>query len=231
MNPRMQREFSTGCPEFLRPAVCPKDSPRADTIERMGFHSPGWGKEVPEEDRRNAFALVIYIPDPLGGFLDDLRRMLVPAYNPHAHVSVLPPRPLTVDWRDASAEAQALTEAAGSFEIELTDIRIFPRTDVIYIEVGRGAAELRRLHRALNGASFEFVEPFAYHPHITLAQGLTSGEVAAKYDLACREWQAFTGNRTFRAEQAVFVQNTHSDCWIDLAEYSFGRRVPCQAKI
>jgi len=197
----------------------------------MGFHSRGWAKEIPEEDRRNAFALVIYIPNPLGGFLDDLRRMLVPAYNPCAHVSVLPPRPLMVDWRDASVEAQAITEAAGPFEIELTDVRIFPRTDVIYIEVGRGAAELRHLHRALNGASFKFAEPFAYHPHITLAQGLTSEEVAAKYDLACRKWHEFTGHRTFRAEQAVFVQNTCSDCWIDLAEYSFGSSVPCQVKI
>ena len=40
----------------------------------------------------NQFALVIYIPDPLGRFLDDLRRELAPDCVPHAHVSVLPPQ-------------------------------------------------------------------------------------------------------------------------------------------
>jgi hypothetical protein len=52
---------------------------------------------VPAEARLNVFALVIYIGDPLGRFLDDLRRELSPQCNPHAHVSVLPPRPLSVD--------------------------------------------------------------------------------------------------------------------------------------
>lgn len=54
---------------------------------------------VPAEEKLNVFALVIYIADPLGGFLDDLRRELIPHYNPHAHISVLPPRPIPIDWR------------------------------------------------------------------------------------------------------------------------------------
>ena len=66
---------------------------------------------VPPEQRLNIFALVIYIPDPLGGFLDDLRRELTPGCNPHAHISVLPPRPLNVDWRVASGDARAVLEA------------------------------------------------------------------------------------------------------------------------
>ena len=68
---------------------------------------------VPPGERLNVFALVIYIPGPLGKFLDDLRRELVPSYNPHAHVSVLPPRPLAVDWRLASDQARALYRPLG----------------------------------------------------------------------------------------------------------------------
>jgi hypothetical protein len=49
---------------------------------------------IPAEERLNVFALVIYIPGPLGLYLDELRRDLVPDYDPHAHVSVLPPRTL-----------------------------------------------------------------------------------------------------------------------------------------
>src|SRR4051812_18352044 len=123
-----------------------------------------------EGERLNVFALVIYIPPPLGRFLDDLRRELVPHYNPHAHVSVLPPRPLHVDWESASSRARALTEGWAPFEVELTTIEVFPLTDVIYIEIGGGAAELHDLHTAMNTTALEFEEPFAYHPHITLAQ-------------------------------------------------------------
>ena len=70
----------------------------------MGFNSNGVLSRIPAEQRLNVFALVIYIPDPLGRFLDDLRRELVPGCNPHAHVSVLPPRPLAVDWQVASEQ-------------------------------------------------------------------------------------------------------------------------------
>jgi hypothetical protein len=167
-------------------------------------------------------ALVIYIPGPLGRFLDDLRRELVPHYNPNAHVSVLPPRPLTADWRTASEHARAVTEGWAPFEIELTTIEVFPVTDVIYLEVGAGGSELRRMHAAINSLPLEFDEPFPYHPHITLAQEVLHENVAAMHTLASRRWKEYQGSRTFRAERAVFVQNTQTDCWVDLAEYSLG---------
>jgi 2'-5' RNA ligase len=188
----------------------------SDPIERS------W--RVPPEERLNVFALVVYIPGPLGKFLDDLRRELVPSYNPHAHVSLLPPRPLAVDWRLASGEARALTDRWAPFDIELTGIEIFPVTDVIYIEVGAGAAELRRMHEALNAGALKFQDPFPYHPHITLAQELPGGRVAAAGELARLRWREYRGTRGFRVEQAVFVQNTLNDCWIDLAEYSLAGR-------
>src|SRR5215471_18653934 len=91
------------------------------------------------EERLNVFALVIYIPDPLGRFLDDLRRDLVPSCRPHAHVSVLPPRPLAVDWQVAGQQVRTCADAWAPFEIELGPIRMFPVTNVIYIELSRGA--------------------------------------------------------------------------------------------
>jgi len=178
----------------------------------------------PSEERLSVFALVIYIPGALGAFLDDLRRELVPHYNPRAHVSVLPPRPLTSDWHSASAEVRATAEPWPPFEIELTAIEVFPVTDVVYIEVGSGAAELRRMHAAMNSNTLGFQEPFAYRPHITLAQELPSESVGETSELARRRWREFRGERRFRAERAVFVQNTLSGCWIDLAEYSFQGR-------
>ena len=192
----------------------------------MASDLDGESQRIPAEERLNVFALVIYIPDPLGSFLDHLRRELVPHYNPHAHVSVLPPRPLAVSWQTASAEAAALTAGWEPFEVELTEVAVFPLTGVIYLEVGRGAQELCRMHAAMNTTSLSFREPFAYHPHITLAQELPLDQVPAVRDLAARHWKEYCGQRTFQAAHAVFVQNTLSNCWVDLAEYALGTASP-----
>jgi 2'-5' RNA ligase len=184
--------------------------------------SQGNGRAPVGGERQNLFALVIYIPDPLGQFLDDLRRELVPHCNPHAHVSVLPPRSLAVPWDQASEQARALTEGWAPFEIELAGIEVFPATQVIYIEVGRGAAEMRRLHAAMNSGALDWKEPFAYHPHITLAQDFPHERVLELTEAARKRWAEYRGPRTFRAERAMFVQNVGDNCWADLAEYSLG---------
>jgi 2'-5' RNA ligase len=93
-------------------------------------------------------------------------------------------------------------------------------TDVIYIELGAGAAELRRMHAAMSAGALEAPEPFAYHPHITLAQELPQEQVAAAEGLARRQWREYKGERRFQAATATFVQNTQGNCWIDLADYS-----------
>ncbi len=188
----------------------------------MGFDPNGGRQAVPDEERLNVFALVVYIPDPLGRFLDKLRRELAPDYNPHAHVSVLPPRRLTVGWTEASQQARALAESWRPFDIELSGLKRFPVTDVIYLELGSGASELTSLHSALNSGSLEFEEPFSYHPHVTLAQEIPHENLAGIEEHARRRWSEYHGPRRFRAERAVFVQNTTDNRWIDLAEYCLG---------
>lgn len=188
----------------------------------MGFESNGGPCRSFEGERLNIFALVVYIPAPLGTFLDELRRELVPHYNPHAHVSVLPPRPLKVEWQTASVQARTLTEAWAPFEVELTNVEVFPKTDVIYLSIGGGGRELHELHRAMNTLALEFSEPYEYHPHITLAQNIPHEQVDDMVALARRRWQEYGGPRSFRADRAVFVQNTSGNCWLDLAEYALG---------
>jgi 2'-5' RNA ligase len=185
----------------------------------MSPHPNGPPGRVPPEEWLNVFALVTYIPAPLGEFLDELRREMVPHDDPRAHVSLLPPRPLAGDWRQAWAEVRHTLERRASFEVELTGIRTFPVTDVIYLEVGAGARELCDIHTAMNSNSLAFHEPFAYHPHVTLAQDISHQDVPDTLKLAERRWREFRGQRSFRVERAVFVQSTISDRWLDLAEY------------
>jgi 2'-5' RNA ligase len=189
----------------------------------MGFDPNGALSLIPAEQRLNVFALVIYIPDPLGRFLDDLRRELVPGCNPHAHVSVLPPRPLAVEWQVASRQVSDCAATRPPFEITLDAIRLFPVTNVIYIELANGACRMREMHDIMNSGPLAFAEPFEYHPHITLAQEIPAdcvGEVERK---ARQMWDDYDGPRTFLAERTAFVQNTLGNCWIDLAEATFGK--------
>src|SRR5580658_10310166 len=172
----------------------------------MGSELTERAVRIPPQERLNVFALVIYIPGPLGIFLDDLRRKLVPGCNPHAHVSLLPPRPLAVDWTVAADRVGAVLNGWERFEIELTGLGVFPVTDVVYIEIGRGSGELRRVHQAMNAGPLEFQEPFVYHPHITLAQGLPHEQVADACETAQRLWHEYSGPRHFQADHAAFVQ-------------------------
>jgi len=188
----------------------------------MDFDPDGLRDRDALGDRINLYALVIYLPPPLGLFLDDLRREMVPGCNPHAHVSVLPPRTLGVSAEAAMEEARRIIAGLEPFDIELGNIDLFPVTDVIYISVEGGTAQLRDLHRILNQGMWSFAEPFPYHPHLTLAQEIDAAHVQPLRDLAARRWQEFQGPRVFRAERAIFVQNTRDGQWIDLAEGPLG---------
>lgn len=179
---------------------------------------PGAGPGEPS----HGFALVTYIPPPLGRFLDELRRELVPLCAPRAHVTVLPPRPLLAPASQAWGHVYGRIHNFPVFEIQATQIEIFASTGVIYIELGAGRRELERMHETLNAGPVECVEPFAYHPHITLAQDLAPSEVTRVHDLASRRWAEHTGNRSFPVETLTFVQNTTDNQWLDLAQLTLG---------
>src|SRR5579864_1120505 len=173
-------------------------------------------------DRINLFALVVYIPDPLAKFLDDLRTELVPACMPRAHVTMLPPRPLANSPAAAIDQARAVVADFAPFDIEIGEVEIFPTTDVIYLGIRKGERELREVYRALNSGPLEFQEAFPYHPHVTLAQGLPHDQVTPLHALARKQWAAFRHSRRLRAERACFVQSKADCTWVDLAEFILG---------
>jgi 2'-5' RNA ligase len=169
-------------------------------------------------DRLNSFAVVNYIRGPLADFLDSLRAELVTGCDIHAHVTILPPRPV----RDPAAATDLIASHIPDFHafvIEATSIRVFPETNVIYADIGMGRSELINMHSVLNVDGLQFAEPFEYHPHLTLAQGLDSAAVAALVELANRRWREFRHARTFVVDSLTFVQNTIENTWIDLARW------------
>lgn len=166
----------------------------------------------------NQFALVSYLPDPLGKFLDWLRLRLVPECRPHAHVTVLPPRPIQGDAREAAEEIRALAIHFQPFEVKLGRVCMFEASKVVYIEIDRGDHELRAMHDKLNRGAVYFNEPYKFHPHITLAQYLPPDQVNKTFELATRLWDEWKGSTVFPVEKLSFVQNTEQNVWLDLSQ-------------
>ena len=177
-------------------------------------------------DPINQFALVSYIPDPLGRFLDELRLLLDPDCKPHAHVTILPPRPLCGPADQAVRNLRQLSRDFSPFSIHLVEVAKFDVSEVVYLKVGAGRPELRAMYEAMNCGPCEYNERFRYSPHITLAQNLAKEKVEETFQTAAAAWQSWTGPRAFEVETLAFVQNTSGAEWIDLDHITLLRQPP-----
>lgn len=174
-------------------------------------------------DRINSFALVSYIPEPLAGFLDRLRQELVPNCFLRAHVTILPPRPLSSSSEVAWESIRSMAPRFAPFDIQLSEVRVFPVSDVIYLDVAAGSTELALMHDGMNVDGLFLQEAFSYHPHVTLAQELKPDEVDELTRVARARWAEFAHGRSFHVDKIVFVQNTRRNEWVDLGECNLGR--------
>jgi 2'-5' RNA ligase len=106
--------------------------------------------------------------------------------------------------------------------VQLTEVRVFPGSDVIYLALAADVDRIAEMHAVLNTNGLESAEAFEFVPHITLAQELQPGEVGALADIAKKRWAEYPHQRAFRLETITFVQNTEGNNWIDLSEYRLG---------
>lgn len=171
------------------------------------------------------YALVTYVRNPVGEFVEELRRVLHPttAHMP-AHLTILPPREL------AGSEASALEfleEACGRvvpFNVELGDVETFlPTTPTVFIQVKRAAYRIRELHDQLSGKELCCEESWPYIPHITILKTERDEQAHAAYLIARERWAQFSGQRQVRVEELMFVRETDGD-WQDVAPVPLGRR-------
>jgi len=173
-------------------------------------------------DRINSFALVSYIPEPLASFLDRLRQELVPNCFLRAHVTILPPRPISSTPEEAWETIRTLAPRFAPFDVDMTEVEVFPVSDVIYIGVGGGREQMEQMHAGLNLDGLKCTEPYPYHPHVTLAQDLKGDEVDELARVARARWAESKLHRSFHVNEVFFVQNTRRKEWIDLGESALG---------
>jgi 2'-5' RNA ligase len=135
-------------------------------------------------------ALVVYVPDPLASFLHSLGPVLRGRENPRAHITILPPRPLTVPVETASDHARTVLRNFWDFEVKLSDVGSFSETNVIYIDISSGNGQLHDLHDALNTGELRHAERFEFRPHLTLGVPVSAHHLESAREQAQQAWQA-----------------------------------------
>ncbi|HTU48090.1 MAG TPA: 2'-5' RNA ligase family protein [Bryobacteraceae bacterium] len=158
-----------------------------------------------ETPRWGQFALVSYIPEPLGSFFYDLRGSLPGESNPQAHVTILPPRPLRVAVDSASEQALRILANFQAFEIELSSVQRFPETNFLYLDIGDGNSLVHDLHDALNTGDLACAEEFEFRPHLTLGGPVAEPDVHALQDQAKIAWLATDHSKRFMLDEIVFL--------------------------
>src|SRR5262250_1908717 len=116
------------------------------------------------------YALVAYVKNEVGEFVEKLRKELHPEL-PHlaAHVTLLPPRCLTGSEQHALEALENLCRQVEPFELSLGEVETFiPVTPTVFVRVAHAAYRMRELHDQLNINGLAFEEEWPYMPHLTI---------------------------------------------------------------
>ncbi len=175
--------------------------------------------------QEQTYAVVVYLHGSLARFVDHVRLELNREYaGKAAHVTVLPPRPLVISEEAAVDEARARCAEWEPFELEVSGVATFlPINGVVYLEMGQGAEEMRRLHLGLNQGHLARQEPLGYVPHITIAQDMDERRTHEALARVSRDFAAYRGPRRLIVETLTFVRQTPTGAWLDLADLQLGR--------
>lgn len=128
----------------------------------------------------------ISIPEPWGSFLHRCRASAgdTQAAQVPTHLTLL--GPTEVNGQDAAAIEAHLAGVARQHEpfgLHLRGTGTFrPVTDVVFVAVVAGISECERLARAVRSGPLARTLRFPYHPHVTVAQDVSPGQLDAVFE-------------------------------------------------
>jgi 2'-5' RNA ligase len=172
------------------------------------------------------YALVAYVKNPVGEFVEKLRRELHPE-SPHmaAHVTVLPPRFLQSSESAALGTLEDVCSHVEPFEATLGELETFiPTTPTVFIRICHAAQRLRELHDQMNRDGLAMKEEWPYMPHMTIIKVGTEELAQRAYLLGRKRWDNFPGPRSIQIKQLTFVREEKDCHWIDLGTVPLGRQ-------
>lgn len=171
------------------------------------------------------YALVAYVRNPVGEFVEHLRRELHPEL-PHlpAHLTLLPPRCLQGGELSALAMLEEVCSQVNPFEITLGDVETFvPVTPTVFIRVAHAAYRMRELHDRLNTKALAAKEEWPYMPHLTIVKMSAEDQAQQAFLTARDRWAEFEGRRQIQLKELTFVREEEQNRWVDLAGVPLGR--------
>jgi 2'-5' RNA ligase len=169
------------------------------------------------------YALVAYLRNPAGEFVEKLRKELHPDL-PHlaAHLTILPPRPLEASEASALQTLERICGGEEPFQVSLGKVETFcPVTPTVYIRID-AASRMCELHRKLNTEALQFQEEWPYIPHLTIVKMSAEQQAQNAYSMAHERWDQYAGPRRILVDKLTFVREDSDNCWRDLAAVVLG---------
>ena len=170
------------------------------------------------------YALVAYVHNQVGEFVEKLRKELHPEL-PHlaAHVTILPPRYLQGSEPGVVETLERHCKDLEPFEVSLGEIETFiPVTPTVFVRVAHAAYRMRELHDLLNIEGLAYNEEWPYMPHLTIVKMGAENEAQHAYRMARMRWAEFEGNRCIEVRDLTFVREEAPYHWVDLATVPLG---------
>ena len=170
------------------------------------------------------YAVVAYVKNGLGRFVEELRREVDPRYG-HlpAHMTILPPRLLRTSESAARGILVELCCDQRPFEVSMGDVESFvPRSPVVFIRVAHAGYRMRELHDRLNTGPFLSDEPWPYMPQLTIIKSDEPEHAQAVLAGIRQRWADYQGSRSIFIGELTFVRQTHGPHWDDLAPIQLG---------
>jgi len=170
------------------------------------------------------YALVAYVKNAIGEFVESLRRELHPSL-PHldAHLTILPPRPLSGSELEARESLEEICRRVEPFTVQLGEVETFcPVTPTVFIRVERDAGRMCKLHDQLK-KTLAGEEEWPYMPHLTIVKMATFEQAQNALQVARERWKHFAASRIIAVDELTFVRETEDKCWEDLAGVPLGR--------
>lgn len=173
------------------------------------------------------YALVAYVQNQIGEFVENLRRELHPSL-PHlaAHLTLLPPRLLCGSEAGALDSLEELCKTVEPFEVSLGEVETFiPVTPTVFIRVAHAAYRMREVHDLLNTSALLCQEEWPYMPHLTIVKMDAEDQAQHAYRVARTRWAEFDGGRCIEVRDLTFVREEAAYHWVDLAGVPLGHHL------
>ncbi|MEU9009941.1 2'-5' RNA ligase family protein [Streptomyces sp. NPDC048479] len=164
----------------------------------------------------------IAVPEPYGSLLQERRAGFgdPAAHAIPTHVTLLPPTEVEADALPAiEAHLAEVARSGRPFPMRLSGTGTFrPLSPVVFVQVAEGAAACTWLQKRVRDASGPLVRElqFSYHPHVTVAHGITDEAMDRAYEELSDYEAAWTC-----ASFALYEQGADG-VWRKLNSYAFG---------